>query len=128
MPKFDVSVSLGSEGYRTDVTTRGHVDHADLDAKSGGIGAYATPEETVLGALGSCTAMTLTLYARRKGWALTHVDVKVTLGEEGLQRAVTVTGDLQPDQVERLLEMAYKCPVHKMLTTPPAMTSTIARA
>lgn len=128
MPKLDVAVSLGSDGYRTDVTTRGHVDHADLDVKSGGLGEYATPEETVLGALGSCTAMTLKLYARRKGWALTGVDVQITLGEGGLQRAVTVKGDLPPDQVERLLEIANKCPVHKMLATPPAMTSTIARA
>lgn len=126
MPKFEVAVSLG-DGYRTEITTRGHVDHADLDAKSGGLGEYPTPEETVLGALGACTAMTLMLYARRKGWALTRVDVAVSLGEEGIQRAMTVTGDLPADQVERLLEIANKCPVHKMLTAPPPVLSTITR-
>lgn len=127
MQKLDVTVSLG-DGYRTDELTRGHVDHADLDAKSGGIGEYPTPEESVLGALGSCTAMTLMLYARRKGWALTRVDVAVSLGEGGIQRAVTVKGDLPPDQVERLLEIANKCPVHKMLTAPPPVVSTITHA
>lgn len=127
MHKLDVSVTL-ADGYRTTITTHGHVDHADLDVKGGGIGEYPTPEEAVLGALGSCTAMTLMLYARRKGWALARVDVAVSLGEGGIQRDVKVAGDLPLDQVERLLEIANKCPVHKMLTAPPKVTTTIAPA
>ena len=127
MQRFDVSVSL-KDGLRTTITARDQVNHSDALASAGGLGVEPNPEELVLSALGSCTAMTLALYARRKGWALTGVDVAVSLAEGGIQRDVKVHGDLPQDQVERLLEIANKCPVHKMLTAPPPIASTIARA
>ena len=103
-----------------DVEVGGHAIRADEEAEKGGDDTGATPHELLLSALGSCTAMTLKLYAERKGWPLR--DVHVTLsGANGegayiITRQVAVDGDLDAEQRKRLLEIADKCPVHRTLT------------
>ena len=106
----------------------------DEPAELGGDGAGADPYALLLAALGSCVSMTLTLYARRKGWPLERVTVRLrqqrvhaedcaecTRTTEGyvhrIERAVTLEGELSEEQRARLMEIAHKCPVHKTLTS-----------
>ena len=102
-----------------DIEVAGHRIRSDEEVEKGGDDTGATPHELLLAALGSCTAMTLKVYAERKGWPLE--DIKVTLnGVNGegayiITRQVAIHGDLDAEQRQRLLEIADKCPVHRTL-------------
>ena len=106
----------------------------DEPAGAGGDGAGPDPYTLLLAALGGCISMTVTLYARRKGWPLERVTVRLRQQRvhakdcaecersmEGfvhrIERSVTVEGDLTDEQRARLLEIAHKCPVHKTLSS-----------
>ena len=105
----------------------------DEPVQFGGDGAGPDPYTLLLAALGSCISMTVTLYARRKGWPVERVSVRLrqervhakdcaecTHTDEGfahrIEREVTVEGPLDEGQRARLQEIAHKCPVHKTLT------------
>jgi uncharacterized OsmC-like protein len=111
----------------------------DEPARMGGDGAGADPYTLILAALGSCISMTLTLYARRKGWPLERVTVRLRQQRvhakdcaecetktdsfvHRIERRVTVEGELTEEQRARLLEIAHKCPVHKTLTSEIVVT------
>ncbi|MDQ3806064.1 MAG: OsmC family protein [Acidobacteriota bacterium] len=106
----------------------------DEPAGLGGEDAGPDPYTLLLAALGSCISMTVTLYARRKGWAVERVTVRLRQQRvhakdcaecertaEGyvhrIERAVHVEGDLTEEQLARLQEIAHKCPVHRTLTS-----------
>ncbi len=105
----------------------------------GGDDAGPDPYTLLLAALGSCISMTSVLYARRKGWPLERVTVKLrqnrvhardceecTRATEGyvhrIERAVTFEGPLSEEQHARLQEIAHKCPVHKTITSEIVIT------
>ncbi|HEV2860284.1 MAG TPA: OsmC family protein [Pyrinomonadaceae bacterium] len=112
----------------------------DEPKELGGEGAGPDPYTLLLAALGSCISMTLTMYARRKGWPLEGVRVTLrqrrvhardceACGEDKpddfvhqIERAVEITGALSEEQRARLLEIAHKCPVHRTLTSPIFIT------
>lgn len=106
----------------------------DEPASVGGSGAGPDPYSLLLAALGGCTSMTVMMYARRKGWQLERVTVKLnqqrvhakdcedceTKGDAYVHRidlSVDLEGELTDEQRARLLEMAMKCPVNKTLTS-----------
>ena len=120
-------------GLRTEISADGHVAVADEPASLGGTGAGPTPYDYLLGALGACTAMTVRMYADRKGWPLESVTVRLAhdrihaedcegceTGKGRIDRVrheIGLTGSLEDAQREKLLEIAEKCPVRRTLTS-----------
>jgi putative redox protein len=100
----------------------------DEEIEKGGENSGAAPHELLLAALGACTASTLKVYAERKGWPLTNVQVRLNgaTGESGLAitREITLEGQLDAEQRQRLIEIADKCPVHRSLTGEISITTT----
>jgi putative redox protein len=77
--------------------------------------------EGVSAALASCTAVTLNVYASRKGWDLSGLEVSVETDYEGpnptlFKVTVVYPEQLSEDQIERLERIATRCPVHRLLT------------
>jgi putative redox protein len=111
-----VSVREMGPKYANAVEAAGHSLICDEPVADGGANAGPQPFEYVLAGLGACTAMTLRMYADRKGWALRRAAVVVTMPEPAkLVRMVTLDGDLDDEQRKRLLAIAEHCPVHKFL-------------
>ena len=106
--------------YRQVVQVGPHSLLADEPATAGGEDAGPEPHEFLLVALGTCTSMTVKMYADRKGWPLDSVDVSVAGdhvdGVFVMTRTLKVAGTLTDEQRARLLEVANKCPVHRTLT------------
>jgi len=116
-------------GFLQDVQAgpRHHI-HADEPESYGGTDRGLTPYQLIAAGLGACTAMTIRMYARRKRLSLSHVSVDVTHDRVHAQdagsantpldrftRRITLEGALAPETRDRLLEIADKCPVHKIL-------------
>ncbi|HEU5103569.1 MAG TPA: OsmC family protein [Roseiflexaceae bacterium] len=122
--------SLGN--LRQEIDAGAHTFYADEPADVGGDDAGPDPYELLLGALGACTSMTLQMYARRKGWPLEDVEVRLRHQRDytrdcedcdtqptqidRIERRITLKGQLDEAQRTRLLEIAEKCPVHRTLT------------
>jgi putative redox protein len=119
-------------GFRTEVAAGAHTVVADEPASFGGTDHGPTPYDLLLAAIGSCTAMTVRMYARRKQWPLERVEVAMrTARSHGadctecadrsplaplrLERRVTLEGPLDDAQRERLLWIADRCPVKQAL-------------
>lgn len=123
-----VTVGWAEGRFAQDVEVAGHRLRADEERDKGGDDSGAAPHELLLAALGSCTAMTLKVYAERKGWAVRDVKVALT-GEHSpagfvITRQLSIDGDLDAEQRQRLLEIADKCPVHKTLVGEITINST----
>ena len=107
-----------------------HVLIADTSLDNGGGDLGADPHELLDAALASCTALTLTLYARRKGMKLVNIEVDVDHEESDgvyrMRREVRLTGELSSDERARLLEIANRCPVHRTLSGRFEITSRLA--
>ena len=128
-----VDIVLG-EGARTTINVRQHEWHADEPIEHGGGDTGPTPGEMMLGALGSCMAITCKLYAERKGWDLQRVEVKLDyerfrgrdypihdgddLYVHEVREALVFHGDLDEKQLARLRDIAGKCPIHRLLAYP----------
>ena len=129
-------------GYRTEILSNGFPLIADEPTSVGGTNAGPTPYDYLLTALGSCTTMTLRMYADRKGWPLESATVRLTHrkvhardcvaceSEAGfvdeVTREIELTGPLSPEQRERLRSIADRCPVHKTLHGEVVVTSRLA--
>ncbi len=94
---------------------------ADEPAESGGTDEGPNPQELLAASLASCTAVTIEMYAQRKGWDLGYVEVECsyTPAERGcptrFELVMRMPPHLSEDQVERLQVIAAKCPVHRTL-------------
>lgn len=91
-----------------------------IPADIGGIDDGPDPHELLEAALAACTTITVQMYANRKEWPLKSADVVVKITSETpagtvITRDVRFVGDLSAEQKSRLLEIANKCPIHKLL-------------
>ena len=108
-------------GYRHIVKVRQHRLNCDESRESGGDDAAPSPQELLAASLASCTAVTMEMYAARKGWDLRDVEVQCdyTPAERGCPTKFSLTlrlpSDLSDEQVQRLKVIATKCPVHRTL-------------
>jgi putative redox protein len=108
-------------GYRHVVRIRGHELGVDEPQEAGGEDSGPSPQELLAGSLASCTAVTMEMYAARKGWDIGGVEVAVeyTPAERGcptrFDLILRLPEDLPAEQVERLRVIAAKCPVHRTL-------------
>jgi uncharacterized OsmC-like protein/alpha/beta superfamily hydrolase len=123
--QHQVAVSLGNEGYTSEVVAGNHKLIADEPEDLGGNDFGPAPYDFVMSGLGACTAMTLRMYANRKQWDLEKVVVHLDHTKELIEnkkvdiftRDIQLFGELDATQKERLIEIANKCPVHKTLST-----------
>jgi putative redox protein len=129
----NVSVSSGPMKYVQKLCVGPHLFQGDESADIGGNDAGPDPYELLMASLGACANITVQMYAERHHWPLKGVqstvsyarvlaenppgsDVKVGMVDR-IELEISFAGDLSPEQKERLLEIAGRCPVHRMLTS-----------
>jgi putative redox protein len=138
-----VTVHGNAAGFAQQIVVGRHGLTGDEAASAGGTDTGPNPYDFPLAALGSCTSMTVAMYARRKRWPLEAVTVRLRHSRvhaadceecetsEGLldqiDRQVEFTGALSEEQRLRLLEIANRCPVHHTLTSEIRIQTRLAR-
>jgi putative redox protein len=139
-----VIVSGSADGFVQQVDAGGHRIIGDEPVSAGGTGAGPNPYDLLLAALGTCTSMTVGLYARRKGWPLRRVTVRLAHSRvhaddcadcetrggmlDHIATEVELEGPLDAAQRARLLEIAERCPVHRTLTSEIRIETRLAGA
>ena len=107
--------------FRHDIDIRQHELNADEPENHGGDDAAPNPQELLAASLASCTAITMEMYAERKGWDIGEVvvDVDYEPAQRGsptkFEMVVRLPKELPEDQREKLMTIAAKCPVHRTL-------------
>jgi putative redox protein len=135
MPSSDphVVVRGGVDDFVQRIDIGRHHLQADEPLAYGGTDIGPSPYDFLLAALGTCTSMTISLYARRRGWPVTDIavslhhskihaadcaDCETKVGKvDRIYREIRLTGNLTPEQHRKLMEIADKCPVHQTLTS-----------
>jgi len=128
-----VIVRGGAARFTQEIQIGPHRLKGDEPVAFGGTDTGPSPYDFLLAALGTCTSMTISLYARRKGWPLEKVMVSLhhskihavdcaecetKVGKiDRIEREIQLTGALTSEQRSKLMEMADRCPVHQTLTS-----------
>lgn len=136
-----VLAHLGEEGYTTDILSGNHHLKADEPEEVGGKNFGPSPYDLLLSALGAFTAMTLRMYSQRKDWGLKEIEVHMNHEKDYasdsehtekkqakidiITRTISLSGELNQQQKDKLLEIANKCPVHKTLHNEVKINSSL---
>ena len=131
--KNEIVVTGTGAGYAQQIVAGTHHMVSDEPEASGGTDMGPGPYDLLLAALGSCTSMTVAMYARRKGWPLETIRVRLRHSKvhaadcadcdtrvaklDRIERDIELVGALDDEQRARLIEIADNCPVHRTLTS-----------
>ncbi|AVR46110.1 osmotically inducible protein C [Christiangramia fulva] len=142
--EHQITANLGKDGYTTQISTGKHHFIADEPESFGGEDLGPNPYEFVSAGLAACTSMTVQMYARHKGWLLENIETKVSYAKEHAEdcqhcedkntkldtfrRKIKLEGKLEKTQMEKLLEIANRCPVHKTLSSSSQIITTSSEA
>lgn len=135
------AIAVTERGYTTPVEVGFHEHVTDEPVNVGGKDLGPSPYDLLISALASCTSITLRMYADRKKLPVEKIVVTVTHeriyrddadhSEEGpmkidhFERKIRIHGDLEQSQLDRMLEIANKCPIHYTLTTTARVDTSI---
>jgi putative redox protein len=129
------AVARRREGFVHDVEIEGGAHRLVVDEPevAGGADAGPAPTRLVAAGLASCISITMEMYARRKGWEIGAVEVEVEVSYEGyvptlFTASIHLPEGLDEEQRERLLKIAEKCPVHKLLANETEVVTAEAGA
>jgi putative redox protein len=116
---------VGPGPFVQSVTVRGHKLLADEPLSfPEGTDKGLSPNDFLLSSLGSCTSITLRMYARLKKLPLEKIIITLNRSENGeIDRKIELTGNLTSEQKNRLFEISNKCPIHKVLTNSVKINS-----
>ena len=122
-------VAAAGPNYTQSIETAGFTLLADEPQAAGGQNAGPGPYNLLLAALGGCTAITLKMYADRKGWSIEPLRVALTLhkddeGNTFIARRLSSDASLAADQWDKLIEIAGKTPVTKTVSAGATITTT----
>lgn len=136
-----VHIQLTGQNYKTIMTAGRHEIISDEPVSVGGQDLGPDPYDLLLMSLGSCTVITMKMYAERKEWDLKEVYVELRHrkeqtggGDQGkgkkidvIEKEILAEGDLNEEQLEKLLEISKKCPVHRTMMDCVNIQSTIQK-
>ena len=122
-----------SESYTSNIEINQHSLLVDEPLEKGGEDLGPAPGDYLCAALASCKAITLRMYVQRKKWKVEEIKVRVNLvlgketssGNNTFFCELFITGDLDEEQQKRLLTIANSCPLHKLLSKPSDIVTTI---
>jgi putative redox protein len=142
MPLPTVVVRGVADGLRQEVQAGKHRFVVDEPLEVGGSDSGPTPYDLLLASLGACTAITLRMYARRKGWPLDDVEIRLRHEKihakdcadcetkdariDHIDREIELRGALDESQRSRLLQIANRCPVHQTLASEIHVSTRLA--
>ncbi len=123
------TATIQEQQYQVQISNERHTWLADEPEHLQGTDTGPTPDELLESALASCTAITLRMYANRKGWLISSIQVQVQLERTAdlskFTRQIQLSGELNEEQRERLLQVAKACPVSKTLSGKIEVSSVI---
>lgn len=125
---------IGQAHYVSKLAMREHHLISDEPLHNGGSNAGPSPTELILSGLAACTLSTLRMYADRKGWAVDRIEVDLSIQNEitdsgqiaHILNHIEITGNVTLEQKERMVEIARKCPIQRLLTNPIAIVSKLS--
>mgnify|MGYP000371485555 CR=1 FL=1 len=126
-----MTTAITTKEFTTKINVRTHELVADEPKEIGGQNEGPTPSELLHASLASCSSITLRMYINRKEWDVQEIKVSVkqeinlVTQEKQLQKIIKITGNLDDQQMKRLLTIAGKCPVHKLLSKSIIIESSI---
>ena len=137
-----VVVEAGRLRYAQNITVGPHLLQGDEPVSAGGSDVGPNPYELLLAALGSCTSMTVRMYADRRRWPLEGVRIELSYARvhaedcsacdqelklvDGIEMELSFLGELSESQRQKLTEIANKCPVHRTLESPIPVRTRLA--
>lgn len=128
-----VITKIGKDPYKTEIHIQPHVLISDEPKDLGGQELGPAPAELLLSSVGSCKAITMRMYADRKNWNLDAVEISLSMSKQKgelqdthfIKCHIRLDGELDEEQRRRLLVIADKCPIHKILSNPIVIESNI---